>query len=156
MKYIKSTNGTESMVDDEDFEFLDQWNWRLSTSGYFIHSVVGKKAIIMHRLILQKHNLYKYGLEVDHINRNRIDNRKENLRMCTSSQNKGNVGPLKSNKTGYKGVAWKRLRNQWEVHISFNKKYMFLGYFNDPKEAGDAYIKKHKELYGEYSIYHQK
>lgn len=152
MKKIPLTKGKFAIVDDEDFEYLNRIKWHITTKGYAIHSIK-RINIWMHRYILEKHNLYKNGFEVDHINRNRTDNRKINLRICTGSENRVNTTILKRNKSGYKGVFWDKYNKKWEATISFNKKNYFLGLFDDPELASYAYIEKSKELHGEFSIY---
>ena len=131
MKKIKLTKGKFALVDDSDFEWINQWHWYLSDKGYAIREFKGKP-INMHRLI----NNTPKGLETDHINRNRIDNRRENLRTVTKSQNATFLRSIgKNNTSGRIGVYWRKERKKWRVQISINKKYIYLGHFNDIKEA---------------------
>lgn len=156
MKYIKLTKNKKAIIDNEDFEWLNKYKWHAGNKGYAIHSEwINNKSssIYMHRFILQKHNLYKNSLEIDHINRNKLDNRKCNLRLCTDSQNKANIEKLYKNTSGYKGVHWNKSHNKWEAKINFNNKNIFLGYFENKEDAGNKYIKKSKELYKEFSIF---
>src|SRR3990167_2096609 len=103
MKKIKLSQNKYALVDDSDFEFLNQWKWSLSSGGYAerqeLKSLGGEK-IRMHRLIIGA----KEGQQADHKNMNRIDNRRGNLRICTKSQNMMNCGRRKNNTSGYKGV----------------------------------------------------
>ena len=73
--------------------------------------------------------------EVDHINRNRLDNRKENLRFVTSTQNNINMGVCKINTSGYKGVNWDKRRQKWRARIKLHRKEIHLGYFETKEEA---------------------
>lgn len=90
------------------------------------------------------------GGEIDHRFRVRTDNRIENLRECSSSQNKYNSGIMKTNKSGFKGVCWDKRDKKWRANIKVNGKFKSLGYFNCPIEASKRYIAKARELHGEF------
>jgi hypothetical protein len=91
------------------------------------------------------------GMHVDHINHNTLDNRKENLRICTNSENQMNKGKYKNNKSGYKGVCLKKSTGKWSASIKINKKQKYLGCFDDPKDAYRAYCNASRKNHGEYS-----
>lgn len=152
MRKIFLSKDKHALVDNEDYEFINKWKWHYS-NGYAVRRVhihVGKgvykgKYIYMHRLLL---NAEKSEI-VDHKNRDALDNRKNNLRICTQAQNCQNqVG--RTNKYGYKGVYFAFDRNKFAAKITFNKKRLILGYFETALEAGKAYnraaIKYHKEF----------
>lgn len=104
MKKIKITQGKFSIVDDIDFEWLNKFNWHLHSDGYaysWMGSKKNKKSL-MHRLIL--HSIK--GQIVDHINMNRLDNQRSNLRLCTVSQNVFHSKLFSHNRSGFKGVSW--------------------------------------------------
>lgn len=89
MKEIPLTRGYVALVDDEDYNWLNQWKWCADGNGYATRSVGGKrtqKKLYMHRLV----NKTPEGLQTDHINRNRCDNRKENLKAVTPKENQQN------------------------------------------------------------------
>tara|TARA_R110000824_G_scaffold396554_1_gene598108 strand:- start:1212 stop:1535 length:324 start_codon:yes stop_codon:yes gene_type:complete len=90
------------------------------------------------------------GMQVDHINRNPLDNRKSNLRICTNAENSYNTGPQKNNTSGYKGVSWRKDAKKWTAYIGHAPK-SHLGYFDTPEEAAKARDAKAKELHGEYA-----
>src|SRR5260221_205877 len=99
------------IVDDEDYEYLNQWKWHLSSNGYAVRrpyikgsEKTGQKHTVvwMHRVI----NNTPAGRDTDHINRDRLDNRRSNLRTATFSQNSMNKGLSKSNTSGIKGISW--------------------------------------------------
>src|SRR5712664_2670409 len=97
--------GKFTIVDDCNYPYLNQWKWTYHNSGYVSRAMGGKilgkrKTIYMHRLILDV-SRRKY---TDHINGNRLDNRKENLRIVTQSQNQMNRGKQNNNTTGHTGV----------------------------------------------------
>lgn len=132
MKKIKLTKGKYAIVDDEDFEFLSQFNWQCDSSGYAVRDIGGrknKKRTLMHSLL----NKTPKGFHTDHINRNKLDNRKVNLRTTTPSQNILNSKISKNNTSGYKGVQW--YKNRWVARIKFNYKTMYLGRFKLLSEA---------------------
>ena len=89
--------------------------------------------------------------EIDHINRNRADNRLSNLRLATSQENKGNTRILASNKSGMKGVYWHKLRGKWAACISVNNANTHLGLFASKEEASAASRKAAAEHFGEYA-----
>ena len=150
MKEIQLTRGFVAIVDDEDYEWLNQWKWSCDSRGYAIRyeSITkGKQtAILMHRQIL---NLLKGDIKNgDHINGNRLDNRKENLRICSKSENNRNRNIGKDNTSGYKGVSWNGSANKWQSRIRINGKQKHLGLFTCPKEAHEAYKKAAMKNHG--------
>ena len=99
-----------------------------------------------HRLIwLLKTGELPY-LDIDHINMKRDDNRFENLRVATMSQNRGNMRKQSNNKSGAKGVCWDKRARKWLVHISTKR----LGLFNSISDAKKCYAKAAREHFGEF------
>lgn len=90
-------------------------------------------------------------LEVDHVNRIPDDNRWINLRLASRSQNVANSDIRSTNKSGYRGVYYNKKKRKYDARIIYNNQLIFLGNFDDPKEAYSNYRKKSKELYGDYS-----
>lgn len=137
------------MVDDEDFDYLNQFYWQVDkTDSVGTHANGERPRTLMHRLIMKA----PADREVDHIDGNRLNNQRSNLRICNSSQNKCNRGPRKDCKSGYKGVSWHGQRQKWTVRIQppNSKKYLSLGLYTDIKEAAKAYNKAAKKYHGEY------
>jgi hypothetical protein len=135
MKKIELTQGKYTLVDDKDFEWLNQWKWCYSFYGYAIRNKNWKNGkpqglIYMHRLINNTPN----GLHTDHINRNKLDNRRENLRSATDTQNAINKGLRKDNTSKIIGVSLFR-NGKWRSYITFKKQTIHLGYFRDIEEA---------------------
>ena len=143
-KSIKLSKNKCALVDDEDFEYLNNFNWSLSSAGYAVSS----SNKIMHRMIM---NTPK-GLVTDHINHNTLDNRKENLRICTNSENRHNYIKPKNNTSGYKGVYFHKTTNKWCAKIRVNRIKMHLGYFLDIEEAAIAYNKAATKYFGEFAL----
>lgn len=151
IKYIKLTKSKETEVDEEDFEWLNQWKW-LYHNGYATRSVweSGKyHHEYMHRYILKPPE----GFYTDHINGDKLDNRRQNLRVCTTSQNGANRKLNSNNTSGFKGVfyAGKNRKKSWVTIVRFMGKNQFVGYFETPEEASFAYYLKAKELFGEFA-----
>ncbi len=139
MKQIPLTKGKFALVDDEDFERLNKLRWFYSDGGYahtsvFMGKVEGKyktNHIRMHRFI----NNTPDGFITDHINGDKLDNRKENLRTVNKSQNARNTGLRKGNKSGVKGCYWEERVKSWRLQIKVNLKNIHLGYFKDIEQA---------------------
>lgn len=154
MKYteIEISSGNKVTIDTEDLELVSQRHWHLDGAGYARTNVWadGKKqsAPRMHRLILGVTNR---KLHVDHINGDKLDNRKDNLRVCTCSQNVMNRGKQLNNSSGYKGVIYDKERSKWRAEIAFNGKRKYLGRFDTVEEAALAYNKSALEHHGEYA-----
>ncbi len=147
MKEIKLTKGAVSLVDDEDFDELNSYKWYLNTTGYAERSIwKPRRNITLHRFLLNPDK----GMEVDHINRDKLDNQKINLRISTPGQNKFNRLKLKTNTTNYKGVYFDKANKKYRAAISINGKQSQLGRFNTAEEAFIVYLKVAKELQGEY------
>jgi hypothetical protein len=93
----------------------------------------------------------RWAKEIDHIDRNRLNNIWSNLRECTSSENKANRTKQSNNTSGYKGVSWHKRANKFRAKIQFQKKPIHIGLFTSAEEAAAAYNTKAKELYGEFA-----
>lgn len=91
------------------------------------------------------------GLEVDHIDRDPMNNRIENLRLGTHAQNGYNLSISKKNTSGYKGVSFNKKKNMWESALMFNYKRIALGFFDDKNEAAKAYNEGARKYYGEFA-----
>jgi len=147
--YIQATNGPLTMVDWEDFDELDQYEWYYGR-GYFYRKtrVKGEQKIIyMHRHILG----LGYGdpLQSDHINRDRLDNRRGNLRKATQSQNQANSRMRKDNTSGYRGVQVYRKRFRAFIKVMGNTCH--IGYFDTIEQAAEAYNQRAREVHGAFA-----
>lgn len=145
MKQIKLTQGKFAIVDDEEFEYLNQWKWHCSNRGYAIRTQKNKK-IFMHRII----NNTPKELFTDHINGDILNNRKVNLRACTTSQNGFNRKLNINNTSGYKGIVWHKRDNKWQVQIKAGSKNKYIGSFSDQREAIQIYNKIALQEFGEF------
>jgi len=105
----------------------------------------------MHRVIWEKHHgSIPENKQMDHINRNTFDNRLENLRLCSSSENHANQSKTHGS-SDFKGVTWHKNREKWQVQIQYKHKYQYIGVFDDEIEAAAAYDAKARELFGEFA-----
>lgn len=148
MKKVSLTNGGFALVDDQDYEFVTKWNWQ-NMLGYAVRSVYVKnhnygkgknrsinKLVRMHRVI----NQTPVGFDTDHINGDKLDNRRSNLRNATRSQNAIN--------RICKGVQFRndRKRSPYRVYISHDKKEIYIGCFRTFEEAEQVYYTVDKQL----------
>lgn len=134
MKKIELTKNKYALIDDSDFELVSKYKWYCSSMGYATRSqsVNGKKKeILLHRFLMGIDN----DQEVDHINRNPLDNRRKNLRFCTRSENNHNRGINKNNTSGYTGVYWHKGAGKWLAQIMLDRKRINIGLFSSPLSA---------------------
>lgn len=125
---------------------VNQYSWSINKNKHYANAKIGRKLVKMHRLIMGYPQL-----QVDHINHNRLDNRRSNLRLCTNQQNCFNRRPYSNNKCGYKGVSWLENRKRYVANIFIDGKVKRLGSFKDVREAALAYNDGAKELFGEFA-----
>lgn len=145
--------GKFAIIDDEDYEWASQKKWCVNTSGYPVTYVtVGKKkqmAVLLHREVLGL--VYNDGLEVDHKNRNRLDARQENLRLCSDGKNQLNKNAYKNSSSRYKGVSFIQRRRLWFVHIQTKGNDVSGGYFKEEYIAALKYDQLAREYHGEFA-----
>lgn len=151
MKLIKLTQNRWAMVDDEDYQKVNQFKWSASKTkiGDFVAvtSSHGERGLLMHRFIMQAPK----GMDVDHIYHNKLDNRKSKLRICTRSQNMQNSRRHRDSKSIYKGVHWSKERKCWQVEICHNGKNRFVCRCDNEQDAARAYDTKARELFGAFA-----
>ena len=153
MKEIQLTQGKVALVDDEDFEWLNQWKWGVDKDSYAMREGPRngeyRTTLKMHRLIA---GLIKGdGMCVDHINGNKLDNRRENLRVCSRSENQHNQRLSKANTSGFKGVHFHKATRKWMARIKISSKIKYIGTFDTPEAAHEAYCKSAIALHGEFA-----
>ena len=144
MKEIPLTKGKVALVDDEDYEYLNQFKWCVTTSPNTQYAVCGnvilfnnkwEKGVRMHRLLLQA----RPRQIVDHKNHDGLDNQRHNIRICTHQQNTWNSRPHTNGYSKYKGVL--KQGNRWSAHITINGYSACLGTFGTEEEAARRYDK---------------
>lgn len=145
MKEIPLTRGKVTVVDDDDFDRLSQVKWHYSPEGYARNSwSLG----YMHRAIMGAPT----GMEIDHIDGNKLNNTKANLRICTGQQNDFNRQWKRPRaQSRFKGVRIGRNGIRWQAGIRVNRKEIYIGTFDSEEEAAQAYDVKARELFGEFA-----
>lgn len=135
--YLLKDKLLKSYLDDKNYYLVKLYKDSKKTN-FKVHKLVAMSFL--------NHRPCGYELVIDHINNISTDNRLENLQIVTSRYNcsKDRKGSSK-----YTGVSWDKKRRKWESYISYNKKRKFLGYFNNEDDAGNAYLKKLKEIQNE-------
>jgi hypothetical protein len=142
MKNIPLVQGGYALIDDDDFEKVKQFTWHLTENGYAVANHKGKK-LRMHRLVMGA----KDDEVVDHRNRMKLDNQKENLRITDRSGNACNRGVLLHRTVKFKGVY--RNAGRYEARIKIKKVPHYLGRFDTAEEAAAAYNRAAAELHGD-------
>lgn len=157
---ILLTQGKYAIVDAIDYEWLMQWRWyaerskrkrcedqwyartKVTTNGNTI-------AFRMHQEIAKRSNLPK-SQTYDHRDHNGLNNQRENIRPATKSQNAANGRKIKGTTSRFKGVCWFKPTKMWSATIHLNGHKISLGYFHSEHDAGMAYIKSAKKMFGEF------
>lgn len=121
----------ETFIDSEDIDICKKYNWNVSYNKCIKNFYVISSKIQIHRLITK----CPKDMVVDHINHNPLDNRKQNLRICTSMTNQQNMKWNSKNTSGAIGVNWCKQKNKWRSRITVNKKELHLGFFEDLNDA---------------------
>lgn len=134
MKKLPLTKGMFALVDNSDYLILRKWKWCIHSGGYAVRKHK-KSFILMHSSIVDPPK----GKEVDHVDGNKLNNQRRNLRCVTSSQNKMNLPKRNKTSSKYKGVCWHKGGGKWMAYIGINKKLKYLGLYNKEKDAAIAY-----------------
>lgn len=148
------------MVDDEDFEWLNQFKWHVSGNGYATNTRYirgsgrrNQKSVntYMHRMIMAN----PQGKKIDHIDGDGFNNQKSNLRVCSNAENSRNSSKSKSNTSGFKGVFLHdpkiRLAKPWRARLRFNRENYHLGFYTTKEEAARAYNEGALKYFGKYA-----
>lgn len=142
--------GEEFYFDLEDYDKIKDYCWYKTRQGY-IKTSYQKNNIVMHKLVMglyDNNNYDKY--DVDHIYHNKNDNRKSQLRLATRSQNSMNCKVKSTNTSGVTGVSWDKDRNKWIANIKVNYKNIYLGCYDNIKDAIKARQDAEIKYFGEY------
>lgn len=152
MATILLSNGLECTVDDADYDWLSQSVWHAKTTPYHTYAmrhvkVNGKRTSQqMHRVIVGAEK----GVDVDHENRNGLDNQRHNIRVATRTQNNANA-KAQGGTSRFKGVCWDASRNQWMAYISCDGKRRYMGRYTDEVAAARCYDREAAALFGSFA-----
>lgn len=144
--YIYTHGNKAIIIDKEDFDKVKDYCWSESSNGYAQARTIEDSIILMHRLIMNPSD----NELIDHENHNTLDNRKENLRICTQDKNMANQKTSKANTSGYKGVYWSKEKGKWYSKIGYKNKNIHLGYFSNIDDAIKAREEAEIKYFGKY------
>lgn len=142
--------GAEFLFDLEDLPLIESRNWFVDKSGYLASCYWfggARRFAWFHRIVMKA----EQGQTVDHINQERWDNRKKNLRICSHAENDRNKGLYSSNKSGYTGVHYDAQRKRWVASITYNRRKILIGRFIVKEDAIQARLAKESELFKEFA-----
>ena len=155
MKEIELSQGKVALLDDEDYEWLNQWKWYAVSCGWSFYAARSRRhnspPTRMHRLILGAQS----GQLVDHRDGDGLNNQRANLRFATHRQNSTHRIRGPRNRSGYRGVSWDKSSNKWRASIRLDGRVVHLGMFTDPVEAAHAYDAAAIAHHGEFATTNQ-
>lgn len=147
---IPLTRGLEALVDAADYEALSAFKWyahHTQAGFYAARKAKGGATVLMHRQVLDAPK----GMQVDHVNLCKLDNRRSNIRLCTQQQNRYNTPLRASNRSGFKGVCWNRALGKWKAAICYGGRSHHIGLFTDKVDAARAYDKAAATHHGDFA-----
>jgi len=150
-QWVALTRGRWALVDDEDYELVKAYTWYFNPSSGNTGYAATTKRVSGLNVRTYMHRLITGYDRVDHQDRNKLNNRRSNLRSCTQSQNLANRPMQHNNKSGYRGVSWFRRDDKWRVTIKVLSKQIHIGYFFVKEEAAKAYDRAALKHFGEYA-----
>lgn len=147
MPEITLTSGETTFVDDEDYDYLRQFTWSLNYPNGYVHGYVAEQVQYMHHVVLARQGIARLE-HTDHDDRNKLNNRRGNLKPVTCSQNHQNKGMQRNNISGFIGVTWYARTSRWRAAIQVNGRQIHIGYFDTPEQASAAYQRAKGRLHG--------
>lgn len=157
---LRLPSGHTALIDAADLPYVSQFKWHVLKAPHTVYVQThgspanGRSRTYLHRLLLAA----EPGQQVDHRNRNGLDNRRCNLRLCTRSQNLANQQPQINNSSGYRGVSLhdNNGTNPWRARLCVEGKAYHLGYFADAWEAAQAYNAAARDIWGEFALLNER
>jgi hypothetical protein len=151
-RLIRLSETKSALVDADRYDELANYRWksrphrtRPEKNGY-VYCYSGNRTIYLHRLVMGE----PVG-RVDHRNGDPFDNRRDNLRIATQTQNLGNMALSTRNRSGYKGVSFDKRKRKWRATLLFEGKHHHLGYFSEPRDAAMRYDEAARQQFGEFA-----
>jgi hypothetical protein len=156
MKTIVISNGSTVLVDDKDFEALSQYKWTAHVNRTTCYAIRRQRIsedrpgsiVYMHRQIMCPME----GMVVDHINKDGLDNRRENLRICSQTENLRNQRPRSNKRSKFKGVSWNENDMAYHSRLQFGGRGVWLGMYKSEVDAAKAYDAGAIHYYGKYAL----
>ena len=145
-----------TFVDDCDYEFARSHTLSMSGGsdgrGKYVYAYCPGMTdpTPLHRLIAARTGLSLAG-DIDHRNRNKLDNQRRNLRPATRTQNFANRSKYRNNKSGFKNVFWSRQKHKWQGRLAKGRRQYHVGFFDEPEDAYSACQRKATELFGQFA-----
>lgn len=153
MKTIPLSKGFVAEVDDDVFDELMNYKWWVQKTKHRRYAVTdvsrlsSRTFVYMHRVIARA----THDLVVDHVDGDGLNNQRRNLRCCATHDNLANSAKRSDNTSGYKGVYWSKQNKKWMVMHMYKRQRLYLGCFNDPKEAAIAYDRSLEQRCGRFA-----
>lgn len=145
----KTAQGIEFIIDAEDLDKVSGKTWHVNAMGYLQTNIYrDRTSPLLHQIIMGDH---EKGLCVDHIDRNKLNNKKSNLRICRQGDNAKNSSMRSDNKSGFTGVRFDPRRGRWYAEIRANGVSHYLGSFDSFNKAMNARLEGEKKYFGEYA-----
>jgi hypothetical protein len=156
MKEIRLSQGKIALVDDEDFDYINQWKWYARKGRKTFYAARKEKGtnarttIHMHQVVSKVSN----NVQIDHRDTNGLNNQKYNLRVVNHRQNQYNTDKPRHNTSGYKGISWDKFRNNYRVYLTVKGKFKNIGNTKSLQTATKMYNKAATQHYGEFAKLH--
>lgn len=146
-KTLYTNKGVAFTVNDEDYDFVAGFRWYHGYAGRIYGHI---KSRFLHKVIAKRAGI-DCSNTIVHVDRNRLNNQRSNLKAATWSQTQGTRHLNKNNTSGYKGVFWRKDRKRWCAEIHAHGKNRHLGHYDTPEEAHVAYCHAAEEYFGEFA-----
>ena len=146
LRRYKGKPPIEVIIDGSDYERVSHHKWWIHTLGY-IYTRVNKKYLYLHRFILDTPK----GMVTDHINGDKLDNRKVNLRICSTRENVINCKLSKNNTTGFRGVSFRADLDKYRAYLMVNRKQVNFGLYDNLEDAMKARLQGEQKYFGKYA-----
>lgn len=151
--HVALPSGHVAIVDTADLSLVSRYRWMAAPLQWHTYVMANvyrgrrRTKLYLHRLLTDA----PIGMVVDHINRNGLDNRRANLRLCTQTMNNGNRKPPEGQNSQYKGVLWEPRHQRWVARIQADGAPTYLGEYRDEREAALAYDRAAERVFGEFA-----
>ena len=150
MRTVPLTQGYVALVDDPDYERVNQFKWRVRIKNERTQYAVTGDGIRMHRFIL---GITDPKVQVDHDDRDGLNNQRYNLRTCTNGQNQVNKPKMRLSDTSqYKGVYWDKQRRAFRAKLVVRGRKIYCGTFTDERDAALAYDEAARKHFGDFAV----